>query len=67
VPEYVTATIRLDGLEATAHVVSNFANGFQGLADFFAALEADWRGWSGSRRWESLEGELSIEARHQHS
>jgi hypothetical protein len=33
------------------------------LAEFFAQLEADWRGWDGERRWRALEG-LAIEARH---
>jgi len=35
------------------------------LADFFAGLAADWRGWSGVREWTSLESDLKIEARHE--
>ena len=66
-PELVIATLRLDGLEATRQVVGNYVSGFQDLADFFAELAANWRGWPGARRWESLEHDLAIEATHQHS
>ena len=34
------------------------------LPGFLAGLDADFRGWQGVRRWRSLEGDLSIEARH---
>jgi hypothetical protein len=27
-------------------------------------MAADWRGWPDVRRWESLEGELAIDASH---
>jgi len=33
-----------------------------GLADFFAGIAADWRGWTGSREWASLDGELTLRA-----
>lgn len=66
-PDSVIVTLRLKGLLATSRVVSHYATGFQDLADFFAKLAADWRGWPGARRWESLECDLTIEARHQHS
>lgn len=35
-----------------------------GLATFLAGLDADFRGWSGQRHWQSLEDDLSIEATH---
>ena len=35
-----------------------------GLAEFLAGLDADFRGWDGKRHWRSLEGDLSIEATH---
>lgn len=66
-PNSVLATLRLDGLEAKRRVANNYATGFQDLADFFAGLADDWRGWTGARRWESLEGDLTINARHQRS
>ena len=45
------------GLDATAPVGSYMSDG---LGDFFAELARDWRGWEGTRRWESLEGELTL-------
>ena len=35
-----------------------------GLAEYFEGLAADWRGWSGERRWESLEGDVRLLAVH---
>ena len=34
------------------------------LAVFLAGLAADWRGWDGKRRWQALERETEVEARH---
>jgi Family of unknown function (DUF6228) len=34
------------------------------LSGFTERLAADWRGWAGVRTWESLEGELVLDARH---
>ncbi|PWN01594.1 hypothetical protein DJ010_17775 [Nocardioides silvaticus] len=42
-------------------------NGLHDLVQFFEQLERDWRGWEGARTWRSLEGHLSIEARHESS
>jgi hypothetical protein len=33
-----------------------------GLADLFAYFAENWKGWEGSKSWNSLEGELSREA-----
>ena len=57
--DYFVAEIRHAGIEAAAKVGTYLSSG---LADFFAALEADWRGWSGQRSWASLEGELALTA-----
>lgn len=35
-----------------------------GLADYFAGLAAEWRGWADDRGWESLEGDLALVATH---
>ena len=35
-----------------------------GLADYFAALADDWRGWNGQRRWVSLEDDVELVATH---
>jgi hypothetical protein len=45
-------------------VTRHYATGFADLVAYFDGLERDWRGWSGVRRWQSLEGELTIDARH---
>lgn len=63
-PEHVIAELRSDRLSATRRVYHGYAQGFRGLADFFAELTTDWRGWEGVRTWESIEGDLRIEAQH---
>jgi hypothetical protein len=65
-PQYVLAELRLEGLSASRRVVHHYATGFADLADFFGRLEEHWSGWEGVREWESVEGDLRIEARHQY-
>lgn len=65
-PQFLVAELHLDGLSATGRVVNNYATGFEDLADFLQQQSDDWRGWAGTRNWESLEGDLAIEARHQY-
>ena len=60
----VTAELRCGGLAASQRVVHPYRSGFEDLADFVGQLADDWRGWSGRRAWESIEGDLRIEARH---
>ena len=62
--EYVTAVLEVGGLNARAEVVRNYAQGFDDLVEFFKQLAHDWRGWTGERVWESVEGELLIVAAH---
>ena len=62
---YLVADLSVDGMSATKKVYSHYASGWRELADFFAGLAADWRGWSGTREWTSLESDLKIEARHE--
>jgi hypothetical protein len=64
--EYVMAELRCDGLAASRRVVHNYASGFEDLADFFGRLADEWRGWTDKRVWESVEGDLRIEARHEY-
>lgn len=63
--ERLVADLRSGGLSAGLPVVAFLAQGFVDLVAFFESLEADWRGFAGVRRWESLEGELVLEARHE--
>ncbi len=65
-PQSLTVELRLDGLAATVVVVHHYASGFRDLVDFFEQQAYDWRGWDGVRQWESLEGELKIESRHEY-
>jgi hypothetical protein len=65
-PQSLTAELNLDGLTASVVVVHHYASGFRDLADFFEQQAQDWRGWDGIREWESLEGGLRIEARHEY-
>jgi len=62
----LVADVSVDGLSATKRVYSHYATGWRELAEFFASLAADWRGWSGTREWTSLESDLKIEARHEY-
>jgi hypothetical protein len=63
-PQYLLAELRVQGLSASRRVVHHYSTGFADLVDFFRGLEEHWTGWDGMRAWESLEGELRIEARH---
>lgn len=69
-PEYLLAELRsghLGNLIAVKRIYSaGYAADFQGLAGFFANLAAGWRGWDGERSWESIEGDLRLDARHSH-
>ena len=64
--DFLIADLSVDGLSATKRVYAHAASGWRELADFFAGLAADWRGWSGTREWTSLESDLKIEARHEY-
>lgn len=65
-PATLTVHLALDGLTAGKVIVGNYAGGFSDLADFFSGLAASWRGWEGSRRWQSLEGDLALDARYEY-
>ncbi len=47
-----------------AHVDGQLGCFTTSLVDFVTGLAADWCGWQGVRRWQSLEGELELDARH---
>lgn len=64
-PDELEVELRGDGLRAQV-AVTHRSSGFGDLAGFATELARDWRGWSGSRDWTSLEGDLRIEARHEH-
>ena len=64
--DYLVAGLADDGLSAAKRVYAHYGLGWRDLAAFFAGLAADWRGWSGTREWASLEADLRIEARHEY-
>jgi hypothetical protein len=51
-------------VSAESWVYAHNGNGFDGLGDFFRSMSEAWRGWDGEHRWSSLEGDLSITAKH---
>jgi hypothetical protein len=53
--------MRVDGLVCDLPVESE---GGDGLHTFLVGLVEDWKGWPGTRHWETLLGELRIEATH---
>ncbi len=63
-PEYLLAELRSGDLRAVKRIYCGYATGFHDLATFFANLAAGWRGWDGERSWESVEGDLRLDARH---
>lgn len=64
--DYLVADLSVDGLSATKRIYANYASGWRELAEFFAGLATDWRGWPGAREWASLESDLKIVARHEY-
>ena len=52
-------TLRADGFAITQSV---FIFGYSGLGTYFSELADTWRGWSGTKVWESPEHHLKIEA-----
>lgn len=66
VVDTVIASLQSGTLSASKQVVHSYASGFADLVAFFDGLSRDWRGWDGERRWDALEGDLSIQATHEY-
>jgi hypothetical protein len=62
--QYLSVAIEGPGLRASRQVYEAYDEGFSGLARYFSDLAANWRGWRGSRDYESIEGDLRIQATH---
>lgn len=60
-PGELVCELRAETMSASRRV---YALGFADLAEFFEGLATEWRGWTGSRAWRSLEGDLEIAAAH---
>jgi len=63
-PAQAVAVLALSGLHAVTAIQEHWSGGFEDLAQFFGSMEKSWRGWRGTRSWESLEGELRLTATH---
>jgi uncharacterized protein DUF6228 len=59
--DYWLATLSCGSLHASLRF---YELEITGLAEYFEQLAADWRGWAGERRWESLEGDVALVATH---
>jgi hypothetical protein len=64
VVELLGVTVRGKDLCAGRQVYEGYDFGFESLSRYFAGLADAWRGWSGGRTYESLEGDLYIVATH---
>lgn len=58
----ILVTIYDDGLAASFSVRLGLTSST--LPEFIRSLADDWHGWEGVRQWETLEGELALDARH---
>jgi Family of unknown function (DUF6228) len=58
----VVVRLRSGGLDASLRVWA--PGGFGDLVAFFNGLAAGWRGWQGTRTYESLEHDLRLTATH---
>lgn len=56
--EYYRVTLKVKDLLASAKIYS--FQPYSGLAQFFEDLAANWKGWKGEKRWQSLEGEFVL-------
>lgn len=60
----MVVSAELKDLTARREVMAHYGNGFADLALFFSGLALKWRGWSGTKVYESVEGDLLFEAAH---
>lgn len=59
----VLLVVSVEEVGLSASITVHTLNG-DGLDDFLAGLDKDFRGWPGGRRWKSYEGDLELEAVH---
>lgn len=64
VPFSMVVAVELGAVTAGREVASHYACGFDDLVLFFADLAENWRGWVGTRTYESMEHDLLLEAVH---
>ncbi len=59
----VSASVEVEGLQATEKVNAHYATCMDDLIAFFDDLAAHWQGWDGTKSYESLERNLRLTAR----
>lgn len=62
--ESLAAELTADGLTARTAFWLGPDGVEEGLDEFFASLERDWKGWDGTRLWQGMEGGLSLSCTH---
>lgn len=62
--DYLSVAVTGPDMSATRQVYAGWDGGFTALAAFFSGLADQWRGWEGQRVFESIEGDLRIQAAH---
>lgn len=62
--QYLSVTVESADMRASRQVYEGYDDGFSSLARYFRDLANDWRGWQGSRDYESIEGDLRLQATH---
>ena len=63
--EYFRATLTGDKLSASAKVYAYQPHGK--ITNLFDYLATNWRGWTGTQQWASIEGELTLKCTWQKS
>ena len=58
---YLQATLRGARLDAQ---LTFYVYDAAEVVHYFRRLDQDWRGWSGERQYDSVEGDLALSARH---
>ncbi len=59
--DYFTAELSVSTLRAELRVYAFLG---EGLPRLFEDMAIEWRGWSGAKRWRSLEGKIELSATH---
>lgn len=62
--DFLTVTLRSTDLSVSRQVYAGWSDGFVDLGSYFCGLADAWRGWSGERVFESVEGDLRLVATH---
>ncbi len=62
--EFLVVHLDLPDVTATKSIYGDYAARFGALLQYFEGLADQWRGWDGVKAYDSLEGDLRLEATH---